>query len=262
MNFGTLLFLLILFTIVALYVNRRIQARQQAQADATAGEPTSNQSGVANGLWPRNKEQSRAFRAWAVTAFAGQPAIQRWLAELSDDSIRLLVPKVADFCTDMGFEFNWLLQHTIDQERTLAPRLQAIACRYIETCYEATLLLDEVMAFQSWQEFTQTPPSKAQLALAQRVLAQLIEDGVLPPTTPTQPTAPTREAEAALLQSVREAAESDPAAFRAAWASVLHTPVDPQPSTIPIPDWLKRSWTYTTDTVQATLNGHTAKSIN
>lgn len=258
-----MLFLLILFTGVAIWVNRRIQARQQAQgADTAAGEPERSQGWFANGQRTRPKEQSRAFRAWAVVAFAGQPAIQRWLAELSDESILLLAPKVADFCADMGFTFNWLLDHTLDQERALAPRLQAIACRYIETCYEATLLLDEVTAFQSWQEFSQTPPNKAQLALAQRVLAQLVEDGVLPLTTPTQPTAPTREAEAALLQRVREAAETYPAAFRAAWESALHTPVDPQPPSIPIPDWLKRAWSRTTDTVQATLNGHTTKATN
>lgn len=262
MHFGTLLFLLIVFAVVAIWVNRRIGAHRQAQATEADGEAGSKQGWFANGARARTKERNRAFRAWAVTAFAGQPSIQRWLAELPDESIALLTPKVIDFCTDMGFEFTWLLDHTLDQERTLALRLQAIASRYIQSCYEATLTLGEVMAFQSWQEFTRTPASKAQVALAQRVLAQLIEDGVLPPTDQSQPAAPTREAEAALIQTVQEAAEKYPTAFRTAWASVICTPLAPDPPTSAIPDWLKRPWRYTTDVVQTTLNGHAVKSTN
>jgi hypothetical protein len=232
MNFMALLVLLGGFAWLAVFADRRIQARKQARLVAAEPETETKLDQRWRAPWRRSQplEQVQAFRAWAVATFADQPVLQQWLAALSDDAIQLLTTKLTDFCTDLGFEFGWLLEHKVDQEGTLSPRLQTIAVQYIEACYQAYLVQDDIKVFQTWQDFTQHPYRKDQQALAQRVLAQLLDHGLTPAAAHSLLTAPAKEREVYIVQAVREAAEKQPDAFRA----VLKTVVTGHNGTTPV----------------------------
>lgn len=228
-----LLLLLIFFAWLAIAVDRRIQARKQAHAAAVATQPASEPQPNQGRRVPWRRSQPTkavtAFRTWAVSTFADQPTIQHWLAALGDDAIELLTAKLSDFCHDLGFEFDWLLEHKVDEDHVLAPRLQAIVVQYIEACYQAVIVQDEVKAFQAWQDFAQHPYRKEQQALAQRLLARLLAEGLTPPAAQSLLTAPEKEREIYIVQAVREAAEKHPAAFRAVLKTVLNPSADPAP---------------------------------
>ncbi len=236
MGLITLFVLLGVFAWLAVVADRRIQARKQA--DLAAAQSTTETKLARNwrAPWrrPRPIEKTQTFRAWAVTSFADQPALQHWLAALSDEAIQLLTAKLTDFCTDLGFEFDWLLDHKVDQEGTLAPRLQSIALQYIAACYQALLVQEDVKVFQTWLDFTEQPYRKEQQALAQYLLAKLLAQGLTPPAVQNLLTAPEKEREIYVVQAVREAAQKHPAAFRAVLKNVLNIAVDTPSATEPI----------------------------
>lgn len=106
MGFITLLVLLGGFAWLAVLGDRRIRRRKQARLAAEATQPPTEPQLNQNGrIWRRSQpsEEVHAFRAWAVATFANQPALQHWLAALSDEAIQLLTTKIVDFCIDLGF---------------------------------------------------------------------------------------------------------------------------------------------------------------
>jgi len=246
MDFIVLLVLLGGFGWLAVWADRRIQARKQASVEAAAAQPPTepelNQGRRARWHRPDQKATVSAFRTWAVVVFAEQPVIEHWLATLSDDAIQALTAKLTDFCTDMGFEFAWLLGCKVDQEATLAPRLQTIVIHYIEACYQAWLVQEDIKAFQVWQDFTQHPYRQDQQALAQRVLAQLLDQGLTPTAARSLLTGPEKEREIYVVQAVREAAEKHPDAFRAVLKAVVMTNNDLTPAPETITQRLMRAW--------------------
>ncbi|MCX6044253.1 MAG: hypothetical protein NT075_04020 [Chloroflexi bacterium] len=227
MEFIALLVLLAGFAWLAVWADRRIQLQKHARLAATAtpteSETKPNQGWLAGWRRPQPKNNVQAFRTWATAAFADQPVLQHWLASLSDEVIQLLTVKLTDFCTDLGFEFVWLLDGKVDKETTFAPRLQIIAVQYIEACYQAYLAQDDVKTFQAWQGFTQHPYGKEQLALAQRVLAQLLDLDLTPAAARSLLTAPAKERDVYVVQAVLEAAEKHPDTFRTVLKAVLTT---------------------------------------
>lgn len=246
MDFILLLVLLGSFGWLAVWADRRIQAHKQARLEAAATPPaaaTKTDQGW-RALWQRRqpKDDGQAFRTWAAVTFANQPPLQQWLAALPDDAIQPLNAKLADFCTDLGFTFAWLLEHKVDQDATLAPRLQTIVIYYIEACYQAYLLQEDVKAFQIWQDFTQHPYRQDQQVLAQRLLAQLIEQGLTPTAARSLLTASEKEHAVYVVQAVREAAEKYPDAFRAVLKALVTANHDLTPTPEMIIDRLKRTW--------------------
>lgn len=230
MSFVTLLVLLGCFAWLTVWVDRRIKAQQEVNEARAAmqspPEPIWKQYWPL--FWPQAQPMNAAgaFRPWAATTFATQPDIQHWLAALSDNAIQLLTAKLTDFCTDMGFEFSWLLQHTVDHDVTVAPHLESIAVHYIEACYQAYVIQDDIKVFQAWQDFTQNPYGKEQQVLAQRLLIQAFDQGLVSINAESLQTAPAQERAVYTVQAIREAAEKQPNAFRAILKTVLKTPPD------------------------------------
>ncbi len=246
MNFIALLILLGGFAWLAVLTGRRIQARKQARAEMATRQPVSetqpNQGWRAPWQRPKPKEMVAAFRTWAVATFADQPDCQQWLTGLSDEAVQVLAAKIADFCSDLGFEFDWLLEHKVDQAAALAARLQTIVVQYIEACYQACLFQDDVKVFQAWQDFTQHPYRKEQQALAQHVLEQLLDQGLAPAAAHSLLTAPEKEREIYVVQAVREAAEKRPDNFQAVLKAVVMNGNGITPVPEAVIKRVKRTW--------------------
>lgn len=266
MDFIVLLVVLGGFGWLAVWTDRRIQTRKQAQLEAAVATPSSETKPALGWRLPWQQSQPstevQAVRAWAVATFTDQPDLQQWLASLSDDAMCLLTAKLADFCTDMGFPFEWLLTQKVDQDEALATHLRAIATQYIAACYHAYLLQDDMTVFQTWQEFTDHPYRKPQQVLAQRLLVQLLAQGLTPPAAQSLLIAPEKEREIYVVQAVREAAEKHPIAFRSVLKTALNTPADPALAPETITSRLLRGWRHPTNGAQPMETGRPTASAS
>jgi hypothetical protein len=179
------------------------------------------------------RQKNQMFRDWAQASFAGNSGFQRWLAELTDEAIEALLAKLAAFCFDLGFQIDWLLEGKIAQDAALASRLQTLASQYVEACYEASQLQDDIGVFEAWRDYREHPFGKKQQALAQRLLTQLIDDGVSPAAAQSLLTRPEKERGIWVDSAVREAASKNPPGFRSALKHVLAAPVNAEAANAP-----------------------------
>ena len=101
---------------------------------------------------------------------------------------------------------------------------------------------EDVKVFQTWQDFTQHPYRQDQQALAQRLLAQLLDQGLTPAAARSLLTAPEKEREVYVVQAVREAAEKHPAAFRTVLKAVVKANNELTPAPETIINRLKHAW--------------------
>jgi hypothetical protein len=203
----SLLLLLAFFIWLAIFANRRIQAYKDAQTTST-------------------EQKLQIFRTWAATTFADTPVLQQWLAQLSDEAVEALMAKLSEFCIDLGFQLDWLLEGKTAQDATIAPRLQTIATQYIHSCYEAYLTQDDIRVFEVWLEYNEQPFGKKQQDLAERTLTRLIDVGVSPQAARSLLTMPNKERDVYIHHAVQEAAEKHPHAFRSVLKSVITAPVN------------------------------------
>lgn len=235
----SLLLLVTSFAVLAVWVDRRIEAREAAAAALPTSE-TKRDQGWRTRFRQPPAEPLSCFRTWAVTTFADQPKVQAWLAALPDEALSVFKEKLAAFCTDLGFELTWLVQNKLDSSTHLRSPLEAVVMHYVDACYQATLIYEDVQVFQIWQDFTQNPYGKDQQTLALQLFPQLIEQALAPSAASSLLTMPEKEREIYLVQAIRESAEKHPLAFQAVLKAVVTTPARPTPPIEAIFDQLKR----------------------
>lgn len=236
----SLLLLLTGFAVLAVWVDRRIEARQAAASALSTSETKSDQGWRTRFRQPSPSDTLPSFRTWAVTTFADQPKVQVWLAALPDEALGVFKEKLAAFCTDLGFELTWLVQNKLDGSTTLRSPLETVVMHYVDACYQATLIYEDVQVFQVWQDFMQNPYGKDQQTLALQLLPPLIEQALAPTAANSLLTMPEKERQIYLVQAIRESAEKQPLAFQAVLKAVLTTPARPTPPVEAILDQLKR----------------------
>ncbi|MBI1296947.1 hypothetical protein GC175_18500 [bacterium] len=207
MSLSSLIFLLIIVALLGVNADRSIAKRKRKQRSTT-------------------KRRLQHFRNWADASFADNRTLQQWLAQLPDGAIQAIIDKLLEFCFDMGFELDWVLEKKTAHGVALTARLQEIVAQYVESCYEADLSQDDIYVFESWLNYNEAPFGKDQQVFAEHLLTQLIDAGVSPRASQSLLITPDKERDTYIHYALREAAQKDPDAFQSVLKNVLATPLE------------------------------------
>ncbi|MEZ4678302.1 MAG: hypothetical protein R2932_29215 [Caldilineaceae bacterium] len=161
------------------------------------------------------------FRAWAPQAFAKHPAIQQWLAALTDEQIAALTDHLSKFCHDMGFELTWLLETRVSPTPSLLEGLTDIVRLYSRASYQAVHLQEEVEIFRIYYDFLQNPKSRANRELGEHLFGKLMEQGKSPVKISEHLAASARKRQAQILNTIQQIVAEDPQTFSTTLKSVL-----------------------------------------
>lgn len=204
MNLVSLILLLVVFSGLAVMVDRRIQERKRQHVTAV-------------------DKTSERFARWAQVTFADNARLQQWLASLPPEATSALAGRLADYCHDLGFQLDWVMTGGVAQE--LTPSLRRIAAQYVKSCFEAYQSQDDVRCLSAWLDYNQQPSGKEQQVLGQHLLAQLIAAGIVSQSARTLLTAQDGESASKIHAALSTAAEQNPAALRMALKTVLVGPL-------------------------------------
>lgn len=204
MGYLNLILLLVVFSVLAVVVDRRIQERKRQRKMAV------DENGV-------------RFKDWAQGAFADSPRVVQWLGSLPDEAIQALAGRLEEFCHDLGFQSQWVLEN--DAARLLAPTLRPIAVQYVKACYDAYHCQDDVQSLESWLLYQQDPAAQPAQEFGRQLLTHLISAGVVAQTERTLLTAE-GESASKIYAVLCSAVERNPVAFRMAVKTLLAGPTE------------------------------------
>lgn len=161
------------------------------------------------------------FREWSGDAFGTEADIQHWLATLNDEQIRALTDHLAEFCNDMGFELEWLLNRDIAQNADLKEGLSQIVRLYSRASFEAVKLQEEVETFRIYHNYMENPQSRANRELGEHLFGKLVEQGMSSVSISEHLAVPSRQRQQQIVETIRHSAVEDPKAFNATLKTVL-----------------------------------------
>lgn len=164
-----------------------------------------------NGSGKKSPQQRASlFRQWANQAFTSEPEIQQWLEMLSDDQITVLCEHLEEFCRDMGFELNWLLEGQVALKSELAKGLTNIVRLYSQASYQAVHIQEEVGTFRIYHEYMQDPQSRANRELGEHLFGKLLEQGKSPIKISEHLAASPRKRQQQITETLQRLASDEP----------------------------------------------------
>jgi len=161
------------------------------------------------------------FRAWVTSAFSTNPEIIEWLEMLSDEQIAALTEHLADFCRDMGFELNWLLDNQIAQNTELMHGLTQIVLLYSSASYTAVRLQEDVEIFRVYHQYLQDPNSRANRELGEHLFGKLVEQGKGNVSISKHLASSNRQRQQQIIETLQQTAAEDPKTFQTTLKTVL-----------------------------------------
>lgn len=204
MGYLNLILLLVVFSALAVVVDRRIQERKRRNKMAV-------------------DENNTRFKDWARDAFADSPRVAQWLGSLPNEAIQALAGRLEEFCHDLGFQSQWVLNN--DAARLLTPTLRPIAVQYVKSCYDAYHCQDDIQSLESWLVYQQNPTGQPAQEFGRQLLTHLISAGVVAQTERALLTAE-GESASKIYAVLCSAVERNPVAFRMALKTVLAGPTE------------------------------------
>jgi len=172
----------------------------------------------------KQPELTDQFRLWVTGAFDEEPEIRHWLGSLSSEQLEAYCSYLANFCQDMGFELDWLLDGRMTQEPKLSSTLEKIILRYSQASHQAVLAQQEVAEFNLLHEYLEDPVCRKNLALSQKIFGRLIEKGLAPVNISEHLTLSKREQTEQILQVIRTTATEYPETFKSIVTETMSEP--------------------------------------
>lgn len=126
-----------------------------------------------------NDAQVKLFRAWVTRELNAEKELQSWLLALPDPGFALLTKHIADFCTEMNFDLNWLAETQLTVTTELKAAMKAIIVDYCRACKKAIPVQQEARLFAYYQRLLQQPQGRQEQALSRTLYANLAASGVI-----------------------------------------------------------------------------------
>lgn len=166
------------------------------------------------GWWQRDEKAVADFRTWAATLTHdslpdASNVLASWLAGASDDEIKALSERVADFCEDMGFALSWLRDGSLDNKPALRAQLTHAVYYFCLACQQGRTVQGEIWFHTTLQDWLATPFSRKYRATTQQVVSILAEQGIIK-TPPSLLLAEYEEREGYIEKALRETAVTHP----------------------------------------------------
>ena len=185
---------------------------------------------------PANLPQQ--FLAWIDKVDTVEQPVKDWLHALSEPGLEAFTEHLAAFCSDMGFELEWLVEQQFDQNPELAQATEKIVLPYCRACQQAAAAQEDIEAHKTLQAFEQNPSSRKQQEFGQKLFAKLVQDGLAAANLSDYLAAAPKRRQQQTLQAIQEAVKKDSPAFNRALKEVIRgldaaSTAAPQTSTTP-----------------------------
>jgi hypothetical protein len=235
MTLVTIAVIAVLGATVALVVDRRMQAQKKAEKqDATQQEQgEDNQqdqeksggvvqyvTSVRNRLFGSKQERARKFQTWAE-AHIEDADLKAWLTGLSPEAASALADQLADFCVNLGFELQWLLDGNMDHDQEIKQEATAVVTAYCRACWRAAQNYNDFELFKVLREIEQSPFSRKNQDLARQVFGELVKREMAASVPPDLFLASEKERQEHMASAIKQSAETERDKFKTVLKDVL-----------------------------------------
>jgi hypothetical protein len=211
---------------IAIFVDRGIQARKKAAQAETVQEQS--QKGhllqpvfnLRNRLIGKNHEQAKKFQAW-VDAHIDDIELKAWLTGLSPQAASALSEQLADFCVNLGFELNWLLDDNLSQDPEIEQEALAVVTAYCRACWHAAQSYTDFELFKLLQDMKQAPFARKHRDLGRNLFGELVKREMAASVPPELFLASEKERQEHMTRAIQQAAEANRDRFKAVLKDVL-----------------------------------------
>jgi hypothetical protein len=222
---------------VSIMLDRRFRANTQGAPapEEEAGKPTDTKgSNDLSQLWATSMNWYNSlrdqqpedfpprFRAWAVQA-SDDPAVKNWLKALSDEGLKAYAKHLSRFCTDMGFELEWLVEEQLEKrDMHLAQTAKRIVLHYCQACQQASTCQEDLEIHKQLLSLEQKPGGRRNRTFGEKLLAKLAEANLATTSTAEFIGASPTERQQIIAAAINEASSKDQAAFSRLVKEVLY----------------------------------------
>jgi len=221
----TLIIVLVVVSLVAVWLDRRWQARQVSPTEEPAA--TATWSDWFKGLgsrFRRNKkaELAQQFQDWAKQSLEKEAGLRNWLTALSPEGIKALTEQLNAFCADLNVSLWWLVEQQLDSDPELKQKVEEIVVSYCRACWNAAQMQQELQVFETYHAFMQNPTHRKYREFSQDLYAKLVEAGLVEsPRLSEVLLASTKKRQAYITKAIQEVAEKDRQAFNRVLEAVV-----------------------------------------
>lgn len=222
---------------IAIYYDRRAQERKQiaspqdqksVEAKTTeGGEAAPQKSNVMENMtgWVRrltgNRQvESRRFQEWADANIKNHD-LKEWIVNLSPEAAQALTEQVAEFCVNLGFELEWLLEGRLAQDPEIEAGAREVVVSYCSACWRATQEFADFELFKTMRAIEQNPFDRAHHGISRKLFAELVKADLAPSVPAELFVASERERQEHMTQAIRQASTSDREAFKRALRNAI-----------------------------------------
>ena len=239
MHFVSLVALLGAASAGSVALDRRLQRRKQAGATAPATE-SATQGTIATFTSKVADSLRGGPKAWFDSLRGKKPAdlpqrflaridkvptveksVKDWLHSLSEPGLQAFTEQLAAFCSDMGFELEWLVEQQFDQNPELTKTAEKIVLSYCQACQQAAMAQEDIEAHKMLQAFEQNPSSSKHQEFGQKLFAKLVQEGLTAANVSDYLAANASMRQHQTLQAIQEAVKKDSTAFNRALKEVI-----------------------------------------
>ncbi len=218
---------------IAIFVDRNIQARKKAaqieavetetataQAEPQSGNLFQYVTSIRNRLTGNKAEVAKKFQNWAETNIE-DAQLKAWLMGLSPEAAGALVEQLADFCFNLGFELEWLLEDTMSRDPEIKQEAVAVVTSYCRACWSAAQSYTDFELFKLLQEVEQAPFTRKHRDLSRRLFGELVNREMAASVPAELFLASEKEREEHMTKAIQQAAETNRDGFKTVLKDVL-----------------------------------------
>lgn len=195
---------------------RKAAEVQSSPAPSAPAQPTARRRWFGASKQP---DQALQFQNWA-SAHLQNADLRRWIAGLSKEQIQALTEHLTAFCSNLGFDLDWLTSQRLASSPELEPTAATIIEHYCMACFQATTVQSDFQHFRQALDLIEQPFSREHKPITQKLYTELVRRNVVPPMSAEHMLANEQERQAEIARVLKETARSNWAAFMAAFAEV------------------------------------------
>jgi hypothetical protein len=216
---------------IALVVDRRMQAQRDSarndedqtetvQEHGQPGRLTKYMKNIGDKLTGSKQETARKFQTWADGNIEDSD-LKAWLTGLSPEAASALSAQLADFCVNLGFELDWLLEGNMNQDPEIKQEALAVVTAYCRACWNAAQSYTDFELFRLLQEIEQEPFARKRRDLGRRLFGELVKREMAASIPPELLLASEKERQEHMARAIQQATEADRGKFKIVLKDVL-----------------------------------------
>jgi len=164
---------------------------------------------------------TQQLQTWATQNLAEASPLREWLLALTWDEMLSVSARLNTFCSDLGFELDWLFDPVLQDNLELSSVMTEIVTAYCTAVWRAVLVRDDIHAYKSLLAFEKQPEDRKNREFGQHLYAQMVAIGFAPVMPPELALAAAEERDTYVLAAIHQVAQQDPVVFKQTLREVI-----------------------------------------